>query len=387
MSIASKTAIAGVGVTDFGSLPGRSAWSLQAEAVARALDDAGLAKADVDGLLTQPPFSEPLLLHAEQLGGALGLRVNYISQKSIGGATPVAIVAEAAMAVAAGLCSVAVCVYGENGRTGLPMLFGRAQMGRGQLASDQIAYGVAGGPVMEARAARRYMHEYGVTHEMLGAVAIAIREHASRNPSALYREPLTMEEYLAAPFVAEPLRARDCAIGPWGDGAVAVIVTGAERARSCVKPPALIAGIGVAANLEGLSDPQHYTHFAGARAAETAFGLAGIGPDDVDVAQFYDCFTTTVLITIEDYGFCKKGEAGPFALEGNLGLGGALPSNTSGGLLSEVNLAGWNVLAEGVRQIRGESSSQVSDAEVSLIAGQGGFHASHATLVLSKDRG
>ncbi|MFN2613705.1 MAG: thiolase family protein, partial [Actinomycetota bacterium] len=312
MSVAYRAAIAGVGVTAFGKLPGRTSWSLQAEAVKRALDDAGLNKSDIDGLLTQPPFSEPLLLHAEQLGGALGLRVNYISQKSIGGATPVALVAEAAFAVAAGLCEVAVCVYGENGRTGFPMLFGKAQMGQGQIAADQIAYGVAGGPVMEARAAQRYMHDYGVTHEMLGAVAIAIRDHATRNPAALYRDPMTMEEYLSAPFVAEPLRARDCAIGPWGDGAVAVIVTTAERARDCATAPAYIGGIGVAANLEALSDPQHYTHFAGTRAAETAFRLAGIDTADVDVVQFYDCFTSTVLITVEDYGFCKKGEGGPF---------------------------------------------------------------------------
>jgi acetyl-CoA acetyltransferase len=382
MTLSGKTAIAGVGATAFGKLPGRSAWSLQTEAVRRAIEDAGLTKDDVDGLLTAPPLAEPLLLHAELLGGKLGLRTNYLSQKFIGGATAVALVAEAAMAVEAGLCEVAVCVYGENAKTGMPMLFGRAQMGRGQAPSDDIAYGLAGGPIMEARAAKRYMHEFGVTEEMLGSVAVSFRDHASRNPAATYREPLTMDEYLANRYISEPLRVLDCTIGA-SDGAVAVIVTSAERARDLPKPPAYIAGVGVAANLQGLSDPDHYTSYPGARSAQTAYEMAGLGPDDVDVAQFYDCFTSTVLITIEDYGFCKRGEAGPFALEGNLGLGGALPSNTSGGLLSEANLVGWNVLAEGVRQVRGESTSQVPSVEVCIVAGQGGFHAAHSTLLLT----
>jgi acetyl-CoA acetyltransferase len=386
MSLSGKTAIAGLGVTAFGKLPGRSAWSLQTEAVRRAIEDAGLAKGDVDGLLTAPPLAEPLLLHAEQLGGKLGLRTNYLSQKFIGGATAVALVAEAAMAIEAGLCEVAVCVYGENAKTGMPMLFGRAQMGRGQAASDDIAYGLAGGPIMEARAAKRYMNEFGVTEEMLGSVAVSFRDHASRNPGATYRDPLTIEDYLANRYVSEPLRVLDCTIGA-SDGAVAVVVTSAERARDLAKPPAYIAGVGVAANLQGLSDPDHYTSYPGARSAQTAYRMSGLEPEDVDVAQFYDCFTSTVLITIEDYGFCKRGEAGPFALEGNLRLGGALPSNTSGGMLSEANLVGWNVLAEGVRQVRGESTSQVDGGEVCIVAGQGGFHAAHSTVLLTKGAG
>ena len=386
MSISGKTAIAGVGVTAFGKLPGRSSWSLQTEAVKRAIDDAGLTKDEIDGLLTAPPLAEPLLLHAEQLGGKLGLKTNYLSQKFIGGATAVALVAEAALAVEAGLCEVAVCVYGENAKTGMPMLFGRAQMGRGQAPSDDIAYGLAGGPIMEARAAKRYMNEFGLTEEMLGSVAVSFREHASRNPGATYRDPLTIEQYFENRYISEPLRVLDCTIGA-SDGAVAVVVTSAERARDLAKPPAYIAGVGVAANLQGLSDPDHYTSYPGARSAQTAFKMAGLEPEDVNVAQFYDCFTSTVLITIEDYGFCKRGEAGPFALEGNLKLGGALPSNTSGGLLSEANLVGWNVLAEGARQIRGESTSQVDRAEVCAVAGQGGFHAAHSTVLLTKGVG
>jgi acetyl-CoA acetyltransferase len=383
MSIAYATAVAGVGTTRFGALPGRSAWSLQAEAVRGALEDAGLARDDVDGLFTEPQFSEPLMLHGHVLGRYLGLKTNYLSTVSVGGATGITLVQQAATAVWAGLCEVAVCVYGENAKTGLPMLFGKAQMGRGQ--ADDLAYGMAGGPVMEARAAMRYKHEYNVTDEMFGSVAIAFRSHASLNPNATYRDPLTMEEYLASRFVAEPLRVLDCTIGA-SDGGVALVVTGAERARECAKPPAYIAGMGAGHNLDGLKDPAHYTHFAGARSSARAYAMAGLGVEDISVAQLYDCFTSTVLVTLEDYGFCKKGEAGPFALEGNLRLGGALPTNTSGGMLSEANLTGWNHLAEAVRQIRGECGErQVPGAAACVVSGHGGFQAAHATLILSSE--
>jgi acetyl-CoA acetyltransferase len=384
MGLSDATAIAGLGVTAFGKLPGRSAWSLQTEAIARALEDAGLTKDDVDGLLTEPQFSEPLLLHGHNLGRMLGLKTNYLSTKSIGGATAVSLVQEAALAIEAGLCEVAVCVYGENAKTGVPMLFGKAQMGRGSPASDEIAYGMAGGPVMEARAAMRYKTEFGVTDEMFGSVAIACRDHASRNPNATYRDPMTMEDYLASRMVADPLRVLDCTISA-SDGAVAVVVTSAERARDLGQPPAFIAGMGQRHHLDGLKDPTHYTHFGGARSSARAFRMAGVTPDDIDCAQLYDCFTSTVLVTLEDYGFCKKGEAGPFAMEGNLLLGGGLPTNTSGGMLSEANITGWNHLAEGVRQIRSTSTSQVDGCDVVAVGGHGGFQAAHATLVLTRE--
>lgn len=382
MGIAFQTVIAGIGTTAFGKVPGSTAWSLQAEAVRNALDDAGLTKDDVDGLLTEPQFSEPLLLHGHILGRMLGLQTNYLSTKSIGGATAGALVQEAAMAIHHGLCEVAVCVFGDNAKTGLPMLFGLAQMGRGQ--ADEIAFGMAGGAVMEARSATRYMHEFGATSEMLGSVAITFREHAMLNPAAQYRTPLIMEEYLAAPFVSTPFRRYDCAVT--SDGAVAVVVTSADRAKDLARPPAYVAGMGQGHNLDAFKDPTHYTHFAGARSSARAYEMAGITPQDVDVAQLYDCFTSTVLITLEDYGFAKKGEAGPFALEGNLKLGGSLPTNTSGGMLSEADITGWNHIAEGVRQIRGEADErQVPGAEVCVVSGHGGFQAAHATLVLTKE--
>jgi acetyl-CoA acetyltransferase len=381
MSLSRATAIAGIGVTRFGKLPGRSAWSLQTEAVAAAIADAGLTKDDIDGLFTEPQFSEPLLLHGHVLGRMLGLKTNYLSTKSIGGATAISLITEAALAINAGLCEVAVCVYGENAKTGLPMLFGKAQMGRGQ--ADELAVGMAGGPVMEARSAMRYKREFGVTDEMFGAVAVAVRAHAITNPNATYREPLSMEQYLASRVVADPLRVLDCTIGA-SDGAVAIVVTSAERARDGAQPPVYIAGLGAGDNLDGLKDPSHYTHFAGARSSARAYAMAGVGADDVDCVQLYDCFTSTVMITLEDYGFCKKGEAGPFALDGSLGPGGSLPLNTSGGMLSEANMTGWNHIAEAARQIRGSSTSQVPDCEVVAVSGHGGFQAAHATMIVTR---
>src|SRR2546423_14162505 len=194
-----------------------------------------------------------------------------------------------------------------------------------------------------------------------------------------------MGGYLAPPFAPEPFRRYDGTVTT--DGAVGVVVTAAERGRGLAKPPAYVTGMGQGHNLDGLKDPTHYTHFAGSRSSARAFEMAGITTDDVDVMQFYDCFTSTVLITLEDYGFCKKGEGGPFAQDGGLKLGGELPSNTSGGMLSEGDLTGWGQVAEGARQGRGGGGGrQGPDAEVCVVAGHGGFQAAHATLVLTKEQ-
>lgn len=376
-----RIAVVGVGETAYGKLPGVTAWQLQAEAVRTALADAGLAKDDLDGLFTEAQFSEPLMMHGAILGRMLGLRPDVLSTQSQGGATCASLVQTAALAIAAGMCSVAAVVYGDNAKTGMPNIYGLAQMGRGQ--ADFVAYGLLGGPAMEALSARRYMHEYGVASEHLGAVAITFRRHASLNPRAQYRDPITMDDYLASRFIAEPLRMLDCV--PSTDGGACVVLAGAERARDLAKPAVLLSGMGQAHNLDGLADRTHYTHFAGSRSSERAYRMAGVEPSDVDTAQLYDCFTSTVLITLEDYGFCAKGEGGEFAASGGLALGGELPSNTSGGMLSEGNLTGWGQVIEAVRQLRGECGErQVPGAEVAAVSGHGGFQATHATLVLTR---
>lgn len=375
-----RVAIAGIGHTAYGKLPGRTPWSLQAEAVAVALADAGLTRDDVDGLATESHFSEPMMMHGVALGRMLGLRPRYLTTQAQGGATCASLVQTSAMAIANGLCDVAVVVYGDNAKTGVPNIYGLAQIGRG--LADDVAYGMAGGPVMEARAAMRYMHDTGCTHKMLGAVAVTERAHASRTPHAQYRAPLTMDDYLGSRWIAEPFRLYDCTIA--SDGGAAIVLTSAERARDLAKPPVLLSGFGQAHNLDGLRDRTHYTTFAGARSSRHAYAMAGIGPDDVDVAELYDCFTSTVLVTLEDYGFCGRGEAGPLAADGGLGTDGKIPTNTSGGMLSEANAGGWNHVVEAVRQLRGEASNQVAGAEVAVVSGHGGFQQTHATLVLRR---
>ena len=378
--ISGSVSIVGVGHTAYGRLPGVSAWALQVEAVRNAVYDAGLSIGDVDGLFTESQFSEPLLMHGAILGRQLGMRPRFLSTQSQGGATCISLIQTAALAIDAGMCSVAAVVYGDNAKTGQPNIYGLAQMGRGQ--ADFVAHGLLGGPAMEALAAQRYRYEYGVTDEQFGSVAVTFRRHASLTPHAQYRDPMTMDDYLASRWIAEPLRLYDCAITT--DGGACVLLTSTERARDLVQPGARIIGMGQAHNLDGLRDRRHYTSFAGARSSKDAYAMCGLRPADIDTAQLYDCFTSTVLVTLEDYGFVERGEAGAFAAEGGLELGGRLPTNTSGGLLSEANVTGWGQVIEAVRQLRGSAGArQVSGAETAICSGHGGFQATHATLVLA----
>lgn len=379
--LSGAVSIVGVGHTTYGKHPGRTAWSLQAEAIAAAVDDAGLAPDDVDGLFTESQFSEPLLMHGAILGRQLGLRPAYLSTQSQGGATCNSLAMTAAMAIAHGLCSVAIVAYGDNAKTGLPNIHGLAQMGRGQ--ADFVAHGLLGGPAMEGLSAMRYKHTYGISDEEFGAIPVTFRKHASRNPNAQYRDPLSMDDYLASRYIAEPLRLYDCTITT--DGGAAIVLAATERAADLPHGGVPILGVGQGHNLNGLCDRDHYVRFGGARAASTAFAMAGVGPADVDCAQLYDCFTSTVLITLEDYGFCGRGEAGAFAKDGNLRLDGTLPTNTSGGMLSEANMTGWGQMIEAVRQLRDTAGDrQVRDCDIAVVSGHGGFQATHATMVLGK---
>ncbi len=379
-SLSEATAIVGVGHSAIGKLPGRSAWSLQVEAVRRALDDAGLTKDDVDGLFTEAQLSEPLLMHCTMLGRHLGLRPRVAMSQSQGGATAISLIQTAAMAVQAGMCSVAVCVLGDNAKTGMPNIYGLAMMGRG---TDFPAFGHLGGPGLEALACRRHMHTYGTTHEQLGHIPVTFRAHAQKTPHAQMREPMTLDDYMGARWVVEPFRLFDCCV--MSDFGAAVVVTSAERARDLAQAPVLIRGMGQAHNLASLGplDPDHYTTYAGARSSIEAYRMAGIGPADVDVAEIYDGFSYVALVTLEDYGFCAKGEGGPFCADGNIALGGTIPTNTSGGLLSEGYLLGMGHVIEATRQLRGECGErQVDGAEIAAVSGHGGFQATHATLIL-----
>ncbi|MBW2393120.1 MAG: hypothetical protein JRG95_02530 [Deltaproteobacteria bacterium] len=372
-----QAVIAGVGHTDFGKLGGRTAWHLEAEAAAAAVSDAGLQPADVDGLLTDPGPSQGILQgiipHFLRLGAQLGLDPDYTGSEILGGAGSVAIVERAALAVEAGLCEVCLCVYGDSPLSDA----GSFQYGRG----DEAAYGFFGAVGLHALAAQRHMHRYGTRAEQLGEVAIAARAHAGRTPHAQKRQPISMQDYLASDLLVEPLRKLDCCLV--SDGAAAVLVTTRERAADLRAPAIPILGHAQAHSLSTYSSPGHFDTLPAARCGPKAFGRAGLKASDIDVALLYDCFTIVVLLQLEDYGFCKKGEAGPFVEGGRIGPGGSLPVNPSGGLLAEGYGGGMLHVIEAVRQLRHEAGErQVSGAETALVSGHGLGMNTHATLVL-----
>jgi acetyl-CoA acetyltransferase len=374
-----RAVIAGVGHTRFGRLPARSAFDLEAEAAALAVEDAGLSPAEVDGLLTDPGVAQGILdgitPHFLRLGALLGIDPAYTGSELLGGAGSTSIVGRAALAVEGGLCSACLCVYGDSALS-TP---GAYAYGRG----DEAAFGLFGAAGLHAMAAQRHMHLYGTRQEHLGEVAVAARAHAARTPHAQKRQPISMEEYLASELVVEPLRRLDCCLV--SDGAAAVVVTTEERAANLRRPPVRILSQAQAHRLSTYASPEHFEKLPAARCGSEAMARVGMTPEDIDVALLYDCFTIVVLLQLEDYGFCKKGEAGPYVEGGRIAPGGSLPVNPSGGLLAEGYGGGMLHVIEAVRQLRGEAGErQVPEAEIALVSGHGLGMNTHATLVLGR---
>ncbi|MBW2313443.1 MAG: thiolase family protein [Deltaproteobacteria bacterium] len=372
-----RAVIAGVGHTEFGKIQGRTAWHLEAEAAASAVADAGLRPSDIDGLLTDPGPSQGVLdgitPHFLRLGAQLGIDPEYTGSEILGGAGSVAIVERAALAVEAGLCEVCLCVYGDAPLSSA----GAFEYGRG----DEAAFGFFGAVGLHALAAQRHMHLHGTRPEQLGEVAVAARAHAARTPHAQKRQPISIADYLASEPLVEPLRKLDCCLV--SDGAAAVLVTTEERAADLRAPAIRILGHAQAHSLSTYASPGHFDTLPAARCGPRALGQAGLTPAEVDVALLYDCFTIVVLLQLEDYGFCKKGESGAFVEGGRIGPGGSLPVNPSGGLLAEGYGSGMLHVIEAVRQLRGEAGErQVPAAETALVSGHGLGMNTHATLVL-----
>jgi acetyl-CoA acetyltransferase len=377
MDIRGKVAIVGVGNTAYGRLPGRSALSLAVEAIKNALDDCGLSPKEVDAVLTKAPTSTFPMMWSTTVAQAIGVMPRVTATLDQGGASNISLIGYAAWAIATGQCSVAVISYADNPATGARAAYSRP---RGEAA----AYGAFGVIPWYAMIAQRHMHEFGTKPEHLAAVAMTCRKHASLNPNAQIREPLTLEGYFSSRFVCEPLRLPDCC--PITDGGAAVVVTSADRARDLRKPPVYVLGIGQAHVAWEVPYRPNLTTSAAAISGPAAFRMAGIGPEDVDLVQLYDCFSIVPIITLEDYGFCPKGEGGAFVSEGRVALGGQLPMNTSGGLLAETGMPGMQLIVEAVRQLRGEAGDrQVPNARICVVSGQGGVMTTHATLVLGKE--
>lgn len=381
-----KYAIVGAATSDLGRT-GQDSLQLLEQAMRRAIDDAGLAVRDIDGIVSRG--ADDIYTHHQRMGARLGIDVRFSTSLDNGGASQILAVALACMAIDAGLASTVITGYGRNSYT---RTHGNAEK-RTQMElipDDQLPkefgpeYGYFGAPGTHAFGARRHMYEFGTTREQFGSVAIAFRDHALRNPDAVMKKKLTMDDYLNARMIAEPYGLYDCSLV--SDGAGAVIVTSLERAKTLKAHPVTIKGFGTYNNTRGWLVEDHMIRLAAKQSGERAYEMAGVRPQDVSTAQLYDCFTGMVVAQLEDYGFCKKGEGGPFAASGALELGGALPTNTSGGQLSEAHVEGMLQIVEGVRQLRHAYAPdrQVKDAQVALVSGHGGNTVCHSSLLLGR---
>lgn len=376
-------AIVGAALSDLGRLDDVAAHDLHFQATSRALDDAGLGKVDVDGF-----FSCGLgTLAPIEICEYLDIRPTIVNSTMVGGSSWEFMVLDAMSAIRAGQASVIVLSYGSTLRSDL----------RKGVRPSNLAFGGAGPLQFDepfghtliskyAMAARRHMWQYGTTEEQLASISCVAREYASLNPGAYYREPLSVDDVLQSPMVADPLTKLQCCIR--SDGGGAIVLADAETARRCRKEPVWVLGAGQAVSHVSMSEWDDFCLTPAVESGRRAFEHAGLKPADVDVVQLYDSFTITVLLALENLGFCSPGEGGAFVESGSLGLGGALPTNTDGGGLSHAHPGhrGIFLLVEATRQLRDECGPrQVRDAAVACVSGMGGWFSSSGTVLLGRD--
>ena len=384
-----RSAIAGIGATEFSKDSGRSELQLAAECVKAALDDAGLAPGDVDGMVTFTMETNPEIEVARSVG--IG-DLSFFSRIHHGGGAGGGTIQQAAMAIATGVADVVVCYRAFNERSG--HRFGSGVADRPPAPTTENShfgwyspFGLVTPASWVAMFARRYMHEYGVTSEDFGRVAVADRRHAATNPAAwFYEKPITLEDHQSSRWIVEPLHLLDCC--QESDGGQAVVLTSVERARDLRQPPAVVRAAAQGAGRDQESMTSYYREdITGlpemGLVARQLWATAGIGPADVQTAVIYDHFTPFVLTQLEEFGFCGRGEAKDFVKDGNIELGGGLPVNTNGGQLGEAYIHGMNGIAEGVRQVRGTSVNQVDDVEHVLVTAGTGVPTSG--LILGRD--
>ncbi|MBC7703052.1 MAG: thiolase family protein [Rhodoferax sp.] len=375
-ALSGKVVIAGIGHTAFGKHPGRGTVSLNVEAIRKALADAGIDKREVDGLMVKAPTSKFEMMYAQKLAEALGMQPRIGGVYDHGGASNISMISFATMAIEAGQCEVAVVSLADNPATGSRQAYEKSYGDDGS-----GLFGWFSTPAGYAMVAQRHMAQYGTTSDQLGAIAVACRRHGAANPHAQLRKPLTLEQYRTSRLIVEPLRRDDCCLV--SDGAAAVVLMSAKKAAELkVAKPVPVLGFGQGQTSWDVALRPDLTTTAAKVSAQTAFAMAGLKPADIDVAQIYDCFTICALMTLEAYGFCAQGEGGHFVEGGRIEIGGALPINTSGGLLSETGMPGMQLVLEGVRQMRGDSVNQVKGARTCAVSNQGGIMHTHSTLLL-----
>jgi acetyl-CoA acetyltransferase len=385
VSVSGRAAIAGAFEHPTRWAPDKSELQIMAESARGALADCGLALADVDGLATAGISMG--VMGTVQLAEYLNLKPRWVDGTNIGGSSFVAHVSHAAAAIHAGLCEVALILYGSTAASNaLAIGTGLGGGGRDPAAAFVSPYGLTT-VGSYALAARRHMEQYGTTSEQLAEIAVTMRRHAGLNPEAKMRRPIAVADVLASRMISEPLHLLDCCI--ISDGGGALVVTSAERARDLRRPAVLVLGCGEAVAHQETGAPDLLT-IAARQSGAQALGMAGVRHADLDLCTIYDSFTITVLVTLENLGFCKAGEGGSFVAGGRIGLGGELPVNPDGGGLSSNHpgMRGIFLVIEAVRQLRGECGArQVAGAELALAHGTGGtLGVSHsgATLVLGR---
>ncbi len=360
-----KYAFVGTGVTRQGRIEDLTGHELAVQAALSAIEDAGLKKSDINGYICQ---QAPGGAHANEVVRDTGIRARLIWEIAGTGTHGVGIFISAIGALESGICDTVMLVYSTSPSS----LRLRAKGNTGEARPEGV-YGLYGAAGIAAAWAKRYMHMYGITEPQLGQVAVTLRENANRRPEAMmYDRKLSMDDYLNSRYIAEPLRLFDCCLV--NDGAVALILTTAEKAKNLRRPPIFVMGYGQDFSVgEMARSPESVLQFDGAitrRVSREVMGRAGIEIKDIDVAQFYDAFTINIIDQLSGYGFCKRGEEGAFIEEGNIRIGGLLPCNTSGTELSWGYMHIWTHFLEAIRQLRGEGGeTQVKDAEICLVTG------------------
>ena len=383
-------AIAGIGATEFSKDSGRSEWRLACECVLAALADAQIDPAEVDGFALFTMENNPEIAVARALGIP---QLKFFSRIPHGGGGACAPVQQAALAIAAGNADVVVVYRAFNERSGHrygagPPAFAYTSNTDQEYRNWINPYGLLTPAQQEAFLARRYMYKYGATSMDFGRVSVLSRKHAANNPKAwFYQRPITLEDHQNSRMIADPLRLLDCC--QESDGGQALVIVSAERARDLPHPPAIISGAAQGVGPQQISMSSYYRGDIDELpevelVAEQLWRQTGRGPDDIDAAIIYDAFTPMVLLQLEEYGFCKRGEAKDFIADGNLELGGRLPVNTNGGQLGEGYIHGVNGIAEGVRLIRGASVNQPAKALHNVLV-TGGSPVPHSAVVLSSD--
>lgn len=388
--LSGAAAIAGIGATEFSKNSGRSEWQLACECVLAALDDAQIGIEEVDGVSLFTMENNPEIAVARSLGIP---QLKFFSRIPHGGGGACAPVQQAALAVAMGVADVVVVYRAMNERSGHRFGAGPPAFAYNQNTDQEYRnwinpYGLLTPAQQEAFLAQLYMHRYGATSADFGAISVLSRKHAANNPKAwFYERPITIEDHQASRMIADPIRLLDCC--QESDGGQALVIVSAERARDLPHPPAIISGAAQGVGPQQISMSSYYRDDIDDMpevrlVAQQLWSQAGIGPDDIDAAILYDAFTPMVLLQLEEYGFCGRGEAKDFIADGNLELDGRLPINTNGGQLGEGYIHGVNGIAEAVRMIRGTSVNQ-PHKQLRHVLATGGSPVPHSALVLSAD--